>query len=395
MNLKQLVLITYLGALATTMSGQGLESFLREVASSHPVIQHYGKIVEARRVESFTGNTPGDLTLGFGYFPGTPDAIGIKRTLEATQSFEFPTIYLLRKNINRETFSLAETEFLAGKTELLLEARLLAIRYLGTQRQLDILREKLNDYDVLLKGWDTMLAEGAITILDYNRLKMEISIAHSEIAELEASLKAMKPELDYCSGGRAGLLDGSGYDEPELPELDRLLELRRSYHPAFILKEREYNLALRQVDLSRAENLPGLNVGVGSEIIAGEHHTGPKIGISFPLWTNRNQVKLSKANAEAAGAGREASVALLINKTEAEYDYYSHLKLSYDRLKSGAAGAMETALLAKALREKEITITDYFAYIESVYESRLALVKLENECMASLSRLLDHILADY
>lgn len=395
MNKRIVISAIYIIAFLCSVTGQNIEAFLREVSSSNPEIRHYKKILEARRVESQTGNNPGPLNLAMGYFPGSPESIGIKRTFEVSQSFEFPTIYMVRKNIKKDALSVADTEYRFAATELLLKARLLAISYIGKQNVLEIMKARLNDYNTLLAGWNTLITEKAVTALDYNRLLTEITVAGSELAAEEAQIALIRQELDYYSGGRSDILAGADYDNPELPGPDELLEQRRAAHPAYILSEKEYTLALREIDLNRAGNLPGLEIGFGSEIVAGDNYSGPRIGISVPLWTNRNNLKLSRADAEATAAGRIAVMEMLDSKTRAEYKYYESMKENLLRMSKELPGRNATDLLATALSEKSITSTEYFAHMQAIYEVRMTFARIESQCMESLSRLLDHKLADF
>ncbi|MFO7573984.1 MAG: hypothetical protein R6W67_02355 [Bacteroidales bacterium] len=392
---RTITIILLTGSVFLSSYGQGTGDFLKQVSDAHPVIKHYESVLEARRAESVTGNTPGEFTAGFGYFPGTPESIGLKRTFEAAQSFEFPTTYIIRGRLNRETFSLAETEFSLGRTETLLEARLMAYEYISLGKRAGVLKEKHETLESVRLGWNTLLDEGAVTILDYNRLLLELSRARSQVATEGAAMEALRVKLDYISGGHSELLEGAGYDNYEDIDRDDLIELRRQLHPAFLFYEKEYDLSLREVDLTRAGNLPGLELGFGSEIIAGEHHTGPRIGISIPVWTNRNQLKLSKAHAAATGAGRDAAFAMLVAETRSQYEYCRLARLNFEEMNAELSHAGETSLLMKSLTEKEITITEYFAYMEAMYESMLMLIDLENEYFAALARLNDHKLVTY
>jgi hypothetical protein len=215
------------------------------------------------------------------------------------------------------------------------------------------------------------------------------------VALEEAAMEALRVRLAYISGGRSDLLNDAGYDTYEEIDLEELIELRKQSHPAFLLHEKEYALSIREIDLTRAANMPNLELGLGSEIIAGEHHTGPRFGISIPVWTNRNQLKLSKANAAATAAGRDAAYAMLVAETTSQYEYCRLARLNYEEMSTELDHAGKTSLLMKSLAEKEITITEYFAYMEALYESILMLIDIENEYFAALARLNDHKLVTY
>ncbi|MBM3420571.1 MAG: TolC family protein [Bacteroidetes bacterium] len=373
-------------------AGQGTVPFLREVEKSNPVIIYYGAVLSERAAELKTGNTPGALSAGYGHFPGTPSSIGLKRTFELSQSFDFPTTYIIRGKLNRESYLLAETEFQSGKIGVLLEARLLAYDYILHTKRAELLARKIAGYDSLERAWKMLFESGAVSVLEMNRITTELAKARSEAASEGARLGSLNVRLDYISGGNAGLLDGAEYDRDELPAADDLAEARRRAHPAFMLKEQEYALALMETGLSRSQNLPGLEVGFGSEIIGNEHHTGPRVGISVPLWPNRNLVKLSEARAGAAATERDATVGYLVSETMAEYGYCMLVRSNLETVLATVPRNV-SAMAVRALSEREITVTDYFAFMESEYEGMLTMLELECEYHKSVARLLDYMLA--
>jgi outer membrane protein TolC len=246
-----------------------------------------------------------------------------------------------------------------------------------------------------LNDWQSLLYEGVITILDYNRLLLEIAKTKSETASEETALRALISKIDYISGGQSGLLEDAGYDILDKGNLTDLIETKKTSHPGFIIPEKEYLLAVREVGVARADNLPGLEIGFGSEIIAGEHHTGPKVGISVPVWTNRNQVKLSQARVTAAERSRDATINLLVTETESLYESCEMSAENLETLKAYMANYGDTTSLTKALYEKEITTTEFFSFMDAVYDAKGTLVKLEWENMVAKARLLDHTLISY
>jgi outer membrane protein, heavy metal efflux system len=391
--MKRIILsIIITSATITVMMAQGTNAFLNEVAASHPLLKSYAGQLEVARAGSVTGNTPGPFTMGFGYFPGTPDAIGLKRTFSASQSFEFPTKYIKRGKLNRETFALAETEYKVGWLQTLNEARSEAYDYIGLSVRLAVLEEKLKGYSLLREGWSQMLDEGAVTLPDYNRLQLELSLTGSEMATVKAEMRALRVKLDYISGGKSTLLEGATFDELPDPDVAALIAEKRSMHPAWLLHEQEHAVSLQAVGLSRTDNLPDIEVGFGSEIIAGEHHTGPTVGLSLPVWTNRNQVKLARSKAEAAALSRDAAHSALAAEIESLYEYCMAVKVNMLEMRENSMAAGDISPLTEALTEKEITITEYFSHMEAVFASREALINLETEYHKTVAILYDHLL---
>ena len=51
------------------------------------------------KTEFKTGITPSDPAVEYGYFPGNKPDIGIKEVFGVTQEFDFPVVYIHKKNI--------------------------------------------------------------------------------------------------------------------------------------------------------------------------------------------------------------------------------------------------------------------------------------------------------
>jgi len=389
---RYIISILVILAAGQNIQGQGTLNFLNEVSSNHPLLKSYEGNLEVSRAESAVGNTPDELALGYGYFPGTPDAIGTKQTISVTQSFEFPTNYSRRGKLNKETFAVAETEYSLARIQTLLDARTMAYEYIALKDRLKLLEEKLKGYSALRDSWSELLIEGSVTRQDFNRLNLELSVTTSEISSVYAELKRLAISLDYISGGNSALLDSIDYDQFPEPDVSDIDSIRQELHPAYTVYDREYTASQRELSLSRSGNLPDIEVGYGSEIIAGARYSGPTVGLSVPLWTNRNQVKLANARSSSVALAREAAHSSLKSDLESQYESYKLVKQNYSEVLENYSEFGDLGGLEQALSEKEITISEYFSYIQSVYNIKEVIINLRKEYNTILASLYDYLL---
>lgn len=370
--------------------GQSLQEYLQHVSHNNPEIIAYRKMLEARRYEARTGNTPPDPFVSGGIMPGTPDAAGSKKIWSVTQSFAFPTKYLLQKKVNKSTILLAEQEFNQGKMQILLDAELTYFDLIHRMKYLDYLLSRKEGYDRLLSAWKKMLDNGQTTIMDYNRIRMEISAVNLEITGTRADIEMLSERLAYISGGSsAGLLPG---DYPLIPEPDResLLEEKSAVHPSWLIPAMEHEIGLQELKLSKSGSLPEFELGYESEMIPGETYMGPVGGISIPLWSNTNRVKAAAARADHLSAQRDALLQKLGSEVRSEYSNMKALQRSITEMRGILEPGGGREYLDTALDAGEISITTYFTYLEAIYRSEDRLLNLENEFQKSLARLLDH-----
>lgn len=391
--IKKIFLLTLLISVSGLASAQSITEFLGRVSAGNPEIAAYGKLLEARRIEARTGNAPSDPFVSAGFMPGNTDEAGDKKTWSVSQSFDFPTKYLLQKKINNNTIILAEQEFSQARMLIMLEAEQLAFDLIYNTRVLNTLLERKKGYEVLRSAWGKMLENGEATIMDYNNILLELSAVSLEINRRESETEMLKEKLGYMSGSDAAEIGNADYPVKEVPDFDLLITEKSESHPAYLIPEIEYSISRQEVRLSRTGSLPEIQVGYGSEIVAGTAYTGPVAGLSIPLWANSNKVKSASAAADYSDALREATLLKLRSEAQNNYSRAAALQKSLSEIREIIESGGGTRYPDKALEAGEISVSTYFMYMKSLYESEDRLLELENEYHKALAALLDHRLA--
>ncbi|MDX9726486.1 MAG: TolC family protein [Bacteroidales bacterium] len=371
------------------MTSQEISSFLNDVARKNPEIISYQKLLEARKTEARTGLAPPDPFVSAGYMPGKGDDAGIKRTWSVTQSFHFPTKYLAQNKLSKNKIILAEHEFELGKLRLLLDAEQMIFDHIYYRKKLEMLKSRKDLFTRLESAWKRMLTEGEATILDYNKLMYGFASLKLELSRTETHLSILREKLLYASGAEILLPDFSEYPVMESASIETILDEKRSLHPEWLIPAAEYNLSLNEARLARSSSLPGIQAGYGSEIIPGETFTGPFAGLTIPLWSNANRVKSADATAGYASASMDARLLELETKVKSEFHNSRALFQSIAEL-NNLYGKTDNDLLDKALESGEISLTEYFLYLEASFETEEKLLELENEYYKAMASLYDH-----
>jgi outer membrane protein TolC len=388
--IKKIIILIFLVSLYNNALGQSLSEFLKQVSENNPEIQAYRKLLDARKLEARTGLTPSDPFISAGFMPGNAETPGTKKTWSVTQSFAFPTKYLLQNKINKNTIVLAEQEFNQGKLLTLLNAKLSAYDLIYNTKALDLLKTRKAGYDNLQSAWKTMLDNGETTIMDYNKIMMELSAVNLEMTRREVNIEMVKEKLKFMSG--SGNLFKWIEEYPVISESDpeNLIMEKSAIHPAFLIPEIEYQIRLQEVKLSKTGSLPEFQVGYASEIVPGETYTGAVGGITIPLWANSNRIKTAVATADHSSALRDAVLLKLKSQIRSEFANMKALEKSISEIRGILVSGEGTQYLDTALSNGEISVTTYFLYLDIFYQSEDRLLELENEYQKSLATLLDH-----
>jgi len=388
---KQICLLIAL-ALSLQINGQsqGITDFLKHVDSNNPGIIAFGKLLEARKREARTGITPPDPYVSFGYMPGTTPEIGTKKAWSVTQSFSFPTRYILQNKLGKNTIVLAEQEFDLARLNTMLEAKQLLFDFIYNQKWLGVLNDRKELYNNLKSGWQKMLDSGEATILDYNKILLELSSMTLTINKVETNLAVLREKLRYISGNNIELPLITEYPSAPEPDYESLIAEKNTIHPAFLMPEAEYQISLQEVRLSKSGSLPEFQAGIESEIIPGETYTGPVAGLTIPLWSNTNKVKASVLMAEYSAASRDAVLLELTTQVMSTYENSISLKKSIIEITGILDSGSSRLFLDKALSSGEISLTDYFLYLKTIFDAEDHLYELEYEYNKTLAVLYDH-----
>lgn len=382
------ILIISLIIFQVVASGQEVQEYLNKVRENNPEIHAYRKLLDARKYEARTGITPPGPSFSYGFMPGTTETTGTKKTWSVMQSFSFPTKYILQKKISRNTLALAEQEFKLGTLNTMIKAKLMLYEFFYDQRVLEVLLKRKELYDTLKTAWEKLLSNGGATVLEYNKILLELSSLNLRIRSLQSDIGVLNERLGYMTGNSAPP-PVAEYVIQEIKDPDALISEKSTLHPAFLLPEMEYQTSLQEVKLSRAGSLPELQAGVASEIIPGETYTGPVAGLTLPLWANSYKVKAAESRAEHSAALRDAELLNLKSAIRGEYEKMTALGKSLTEVREIMASTGNREFTDKALSAGEISLTDYFIYLETSFQAEDKFYELEFEYNKSLATLYD------
>jgi len=137
--------------------------------------------------------------------------------------------------------------------------------------------------------------------------------------------------------------------------------------------------ARKQISASKQGWLPKLELGYRRNTESGTPFNGVVVGFSFPLFENRNKVKIAKAQSlnldyqkENATFQAEATLAKLYSEAQS-------LQTSIQEYKEAFSSQQDLALLKQALTGGQISVIEYFVEVSMIYQSKQNLLQLENQ----------------
>lgn len=323
---------------------------------------------EAARLAASVNLLPDNPEVEYNYLTGSPSTLGNRHDFSIRQTFDFPTAYLFKNKLSSSGKIVSDLNYEKSRQDILLEARKLCVDVIYQENLLRIASQREEDANRMVMAYRKMLEEGKGNKLDLNRALIALAQVKSEILLLKNHQMEMLSKLKVMNGGESLVVNMINFPEVPLPanfedwysiNSNQITELK-------LLREMIVSKDLT-VKVQRSLTLPKFSAGYMSEKVTGEQFQGVTLGMSLPLWGNRNTVKTLKAEYSS----------LELKLSEEELRIKAEMNIQFNRVISFRSMAenlrttlLETnneALLKRALELGEITLMDYLIEYDRYY----------------------------
>lgn len=365
---------------ANLFSQNSVKNVLMEVEKNNTTLSVYRKSIDAEKIGNKTGLTPLNPEVEFNYLWGNPTAIGNRTDFSIRQSFDFPTSYSYRNQIAELKNEQAELEFLKQRREILFQARLICVDLAYYNSLHAEISKRLNHAEKLANAYKAMFDVGETGILEYNKAQMNLLIVSKEFEKVEIERIALQSELNRLNGGVEIVYDGTDIQKQFITlDFEQWYATAEQNNPVLQWVKKEISMLEKQSKLAVSQALPKFHVGYMSEKVVGEQFQGVTVGISIPLWENKNAIKYAKANTLAAQSFEADARLQFYNELKTLHTRAIALQSSVADYRTKLASYSNTALLQKALDKGEISLAEYFIELSLYYESVDKLLEIEKE----------------
>jgi outer membrane protein TolC len=151
--------------------------------------------------------------------------------------------------------------------------------------------------------------------------------------------------------------------------------------------KQEIEITQQQEKLNLAMSLPKMYTGYMSEKVVGVNYQGITVGISIPLWENKNTVKYAKAQTTAIQSIVEDNKLNFYHQLKIQHTRAISLQQSVNDYRNKIKIYDNLVFLDKALKYGEISLTDYILELTNYYSSVNKLLETELEMNKSVAEL--------
>lgn len=386
---KKYIIIALLLSLANVANAQdGIDEALRRVEQNNKTLDAARKLLQAERVEARTGNFLANPTADVEKLWTKNANAGYELTVK--QSIDFPSAYARRNDLAHLRENTAARRYAASRQQVLLEAKQNCIEIVYRRELQALLDARLQNAERLAEAYRKKLEQGSANRLELNKILLETLDAREQVRDNQSALALALERLQALNGGLPVDFSPSTFPAAApIPPLDRLQEQYLAADPLLGEAAGQEEIALQEVRLSRALSLPKFDVGYKRAASPGASASnGIVIGLSIPLFENKNKVASSRARASLAAAITGETRLALTSSLRQLHDRLLSLDAARNDYATVLADLRGMELLNKALAAGQLSVIDYFIELATFHTSRLRQLEIEKEYHLTLSQLL-------
>ena len=373
----------------TTRAQNSIDQVLKSIETNNKSLQANTKMTDAQKLEAQTGKFLANPSVEWEQMWGNRNNPGSEYTLTVKQSLDFPTTYSNKNKLANLKANTIGFQSAAYRQQLLLNAKQTCIEIIYLRKQKSLLDERLANAETMFALYKKRFESGDANQLELNKIQLELLNAQNQSRLNKAALTAAEEQLRNFNGGNPITFDATDYPTGEvLIYFDQLQAAFMEADPNLKSLTGDQEIANREVKLSRSLTLPKFDVGYKRN--AAKDHVasnGFMVGVSIPLFENKNTVKKAKAQAEFATASLEDNRLNLKTNLQQLYQQAEALQISRADYAKVLEQQRNIELLNKALNAGQLSVIDYFTELTTIYDSHQSYLDVEKEYHSILAQL--------
>ena len=368
--MRKMFFFVMMTAACCVQAQNAVERVLQSVEQHNTTLVALRHETEAAKVGNHTNLNLPNPEVEFGYLWGSPSSIGHRKDVSAVQSFDFATVTGAKRRLARQQDALADWQYKESRMQLLLEAHHLCLDAIYYNAMCKELMQRKQYAEEITSAQQKRLEQGDINRIEYNQVKLDLAAVCAELMRCNTERAAVMAELQRLNGGEPLLIEATDYPAVAIAnDFEAWYAEAEQKSPALAYVKQQIDVANRELAVRRADGLPTVSLGFMGEYVSGENYQGVKVGMSIPLWANKNRVRQAKAEVEAAKA----------RQTDARQQFYSRLHNLFvqqrglrqvvQSYQEALRATDNTSLLKKALDAGSISTMDYLLGARMYYDA--------------------------
>ncbi len=342
-------------------SQTNMDAVLESIAQNNRAIKTSQGQAEANNIRQKTGIFLPNPTIEYNYMTGNPSQLGNKTDFGVTQSFDFPSVYILQHKIAGLHGNTNQFMMLSKRQEILRQAAELYTELVFVNKYTELLKRLQSTTSQFVTGLQTKFDLGAIDALEYSQKKWLQSVLFVKIRQNELRKQTLTMQLTGMNGGIPVSVNDTAYPILEtLPVLDTLINRILIQNPDLNFIKGQQFIREKEVKLAKSKWLPKFEAGYYSESTLYQELKGLHLGMSIPLWENANTVKQTRSEERLVGLQWEEYRNGLYYEISSLYEQCRMSQASLEEIRTGIVATDFNMYLDILLKEGKIETSRFF-----------------------------------
>lgn len=365
-----------------------IENVLSEIESNNTTLSAYKNLNEAQKLENKTDIFLENPELGFNYLWGSPDAIGKRHDFSVIQSFDFPTSYGIKRKIAEAKDVHSDLDFQLERVTILYQAKTICNQLIYLNALNDVLETRISQALEIATAYNEKFEKGDINIIENNKARFNLLNVQKELEANQTERNVLLNKLAGLNGGKAISFEQNSYSALKLPaDFDQWFNENEAKNIYLQKTANQIGISENQIKLSKALSLPKFSGGYMSESVVGESFSGVTVGMSIPLWENKNKIKLATAQQQVALEIANDTKLQSYNRLKGEFEKAKNLQKTLISYQEALQSVNSSELLKKALDAGELSLIEYMMELTLYYETNDKFLSIEKDLNQLYARL--------
>lgn len=376
--MKKIILILIIFLSFSEIYSQNLDSVISQISKNNLTLKSLQKSYSADSVGNKTGIYLQNPEIEFNYLFGSPNVIGNRNDFSVSQTFDFPTAYTYKRQIAETKNQQISYSYSIQKKEIETKAKLICIDLVYYNLLINEYENRLTNAEKISKSYKAKFEIGEANILEYNKAELNKLNISNELNVLKIEQTALQNQLTALNGNIAISFTDTVFTEKIIPiDFEVWFAEAVKQNPMFEYLKSEIDILEKEQKLNTAMSLPKFKAGYMSEFSTGQNFQGITVGLTVPLWENKNKNKYTQLKTIAATDYENTLKIQFYNELKILHSQVISMKKNIDDYKAKLQYLNNSELLYKALDKGEIGLIDYILELSLYYESYKTLIEME------------------
>lgn len=386
--MKRIVVATVMTA--SVMCANAItDRLVEEIIETSPQVEALKSKLRAETANSLTTNNLNDPEVEFEHQWGMK-GIGNKWGVSVNQGFDWPGTYPARSSAAKLMRKASQSSFDSELSELRLKVKLSLIDLCHANRDAALLDSIKSSLTQLLDKYRTSFDKGETTILDVKKIEIELLGVTRQLNEAIIAREAIVGELRAVNPGfgweNTLSLDQYPAEDGVRTEAEYAEILRQNDNQSRYLNNMK-ELSLANAKVERNSRMPGFSVGYRYDYELGERFNGLSVGVTLPLFSNRNKVKAAMDEADSYQSAMVSRNTALEAEWNAMRQQAIRLGEECEQYERILTTSDTQRLLKMALDGGEISLLDYLQETAYFKQAQRDYIATEHELHTVLAKL--------